>query len=314
MAEDYYATLNVSRTASSDEIQQAYRKLVRQYHPDMNPDDDTAKDKFQEVQKAFEVLNDPQKRDMYDRYGSAYEQMGQGGAGPQTWSTGGAGPNVDINLEDLFGSAGLGGGGFADIFKGFGQRGKRTAPRSTPTKGAHLEQELTVPFTTAVLGGEAQIAVRRNDGQVETIQVKIPAGIESGKKIRLRGQGQSSQNGGPSGDILIKVLVAPHPHFRRQGKRLDVRVPITLAEAISGAKIDVPTPHGSISLSIPAGTTSGSKLRIKGHGVKPASGEAGDLFAEVMVDIPKDLSDEDRDQILKVTEKYNSNPRSDLLW
>ncbi|MCG8449732.1 MAG: J domain-containing protein [Pirellulales bacterium] len=309
MADDYYATLGVSRSASADEIQQAYRQLARKHHPDLNPDDANSKEKFQAVQNAFDVLNDPKKREMYDRYGSAYESFGQGGHGPQAWPGSSGDGQVDINLEDLFG-----GGGFTDLFKNFSQRGKQSSRRKAPKRGAHVEQELTVPFTSAVLGGEAQIAVRRSDGQVETIQVKIPAGIESGKKIRLRGQGQPSINGGPSGDILIKVLVAPHPHFRRQGKRLDVRVPITLAEALAGAKIDLPTPHGAITLSVPPGTSSGSKLRVKGHGVKPPSGSAGDLFAEIVIVLPKDFSAEDREQLHSICEKYSEDPRVNLQW
>ncbi len=314
MAEDYYATLGISRDASSAEIQKAYRELARKYHPDLNPEDSSSKSKFQAVQTAFDVLNDPQKRQMYDRYGSGFESHGP--AGPQGWprAAAGQGPQVDINLEDLFGGGGEG-GGFADLFKNLGQRGsRRPARHAPPTRGSNLEQELTVPFTTAVLGGEAQIAVRRSDGQVENIQVKIPAGIESGKKIRLRGQGNPSPTGGPPGDILIQVRVAAHPHFRRQGKRLDVRVPITLAEALTGAKIDVPTPRGTIALTVPPGTSSGRKLRVKGHGVKQSGSVAGDLFAELMIVLPPDLATADREQIATLCEKYTEAPRADLRW
>jgi len=310
MAEDYYATLGVGRNASPEEIQKAYRQLARQYHPDLNPDDASSKAKFQAVQTAFDVLNDSQKREMYDRHGSGYEAYGSDGVGSQGWpgGAGAGGPNVNINIEDLLG------GGFADLFKNFSQRGKRSPRRPAATRGAHIEQELTVSFDTAVLGGEAQIAVRRPDGNVESIQVKIPAGIESGKKIRLRNQGNPSPTGGTSGDILIQVLVAPHPYFRRQGNRLDLRVPITLAEALAGAKIDVPTPHGTISLSVPPASSSGSKLRVKGHGVKKTGGPAGDLFAELLIVLPADLSAEDRDKLHSVCEVYRDNPREDLQW
>ena len=312
MAEDYYATLGVSRSASADDIQKAYRQLARKHHPDLNPDDARAKEKFQQVQNAFDVLNDAKKRDMYDRYGAAFESVGPEGAGPQGWSgAGGGGPSFDINLDDLLGG---GGGGFADLFKNMGQRSKRQQRRVSPTPGRNIEHAVTVPFTTAVLGGEAQIAVRRSDGHVETIQVKIPAGIEDGKKIRLRGQGEPSPNGGPAGDVLIRVTAAPHPHFRRTGKRLDVRVPITLAEALGGAKIDLATPHGTITLTVPAGTSSGSKLRLKGQGVKSVNSEPGDLFAEVQIELPKNLSDVDREQLQAVTEKYSDDPRVDLRW
>ncbi len=311
MAEDYYTTLDVSRTASPEEIQSAYRKLARKYHPDLNPDDKRAKEKFQDVQNAFEVLNDSKKREMYDRYGSAYESVGPGGPGAQPWADTDGGPSVDINFEDLFG--GQTGGGFSDIFKQFSQRGKRQH-RAAPARGANIEHELTVPFTTAVLGGEAQVAVRRGGDTTETLQVKIPSGIEDGKKIRLRGQGNPSPNGGPAGDILIKVHTAPHPHFRRLGKRLDVRIPITLAEALEGTKIDVPTPHGTIALTVPPGSSSGSKLRVKGQGVKSASGTPGDLFAELQIVLPKTLDDEDRQQLQAILKKYPENPRADLRW
>lgn len=316
MAEDYYATLGIGNSASEDDIRKAYRELARKYHPDLNPDDARAKEKFQQVQSAFDVLSDTKKREMYDRYGSAYESMGAGGAGPQPWANaGGGGPNVDINLEDLFGGGGGGGGGFADLFKQFGQRGRRQQTRrQAPSRGANIEHELTVPFTSAVLGGEAQIAVRRGNGQMETLQVKIPAGIEDGKKIRLRGQGEASVDGGPTGDILIKVRTAPHPHFRRQGKRLDLRVPITLNEALGGAKVDVPTPHGTITLTVPPGTSSGKKLRLKGQGVQPAKGSPGDLLAEIQIVLPPDLTTADREQVESILSKYSDNPRADLLW
>jgi curved DNA-binding protein len=321
---DHYETLGVSRQATSDEIQKAYRQMARKFHPDLNPNDASAKEKFQKVQQAFDVLNDPQKRELYDRYGNAYETFG-GGTGPQPrpggnpWA-GGAGAGAggfEVNFEDLFGGAGGmggeggGGGGFADLFKTFKQRGNK---RAAPTRGQNIEHSLTVPFASAVLGGEAQISLQRADGEIESLRVKIPAGIEPGKKIRLRGKGEESENGGPAGDILIKVEVAPHPHFRRTGNRLDVRVPITLAEAIGGGKIDVPTPHGTIALTIPPGTSSGKKLRAKGQGVKSVNGEAGDLFAEVMIVLPSDLSSDDSKEVLDVLAKHPQNPRADLRW
>ena len=315
MSEDYYKTLGVQRTASEEEIVKAYRDLARKHHPDLNPDDDQAKKKFQEVQNAFDVLSDKQKREMYDRYGSAYESVGSGHAGPQGWPGGGpaGGAGVNIDLEDLFG--GGTGGGFADLFKQFGGRGgSGRSQRNTPQRGSNIEHQLTVPFTTAVLGGEAQIAIRRGDGQVETLQVKIPAGIEDGKKIRLRGQGEPSPNGGPAGDILIKVHAAEHPYYRRQGKRLEVRVPITLSEAISGAKIDLPTPHGTVTVTVPPGTSSGRKLRIKGQGVKPVNGSPGDLMTEIEIRLPEHIEEGDRESLEEIFGKYTINPRAELKW
>jgi DnaJ-class molecular chaperone len=320
MADDYYATLGIARGASADDIRKAYRQLARKYHPDLNPDDPKAKEKFQQVQTAFDVLNDPKKREMYDRYGAAFDQMGGGpaGGGPRTWPGGGpggaGGPGYEVNLEDLFGGEG-GSGGFADLFKHFGGRGRAAGRRAAPpTRGADLEHELTVPFASSVLGGEAQIAVRRSEGSVETIRVKIPAGIEDGKKIRLRGQGEAGPQGGPAGDIIIKVLVAPHPHFRRTGKRLDVTAPITLAEALRGAKIDLPTPHGTITLTVPPGSSSGRKLRVKGQGVKAGDGPPGDLFAELQIMLPPGMSDDDRNRMAEIATKYPDNPRADLTW
>lgn len=318
MAEDFYETLGVSRQATQDEIRTAYRQMARKHHPDLNPGDTKAKEKFQRVQEAFDVLNDTQKRELYDRYGSAYETVGGGGGprpGPNPWAGAGGGPGgpqgFDVNLDDLFGGgADVGGGGFADLFRNFKQRNKRSAP----TRGSNIEHAITVPFATAVLGGEAEISLRDETGQTESLRVKIPAGIAPGKKIRLRGKGEPSRTGGPAGDILIRVNVAPHPHYRRQGNRLDVRVPITLAEAMGGGKIDVPTPHGTIALTVPPGTSSGSKLRAKGQGVKPANGDPGDLFAEVQIILPKNMDEADRETVLETLKKYPENPRSDLRW
>jgi DnaJ-class molecular chaperone len=318
MADDYYATLGVARGASAEDIRKAYRQLARKCHPDLNPDDPKAKEKFQQVQTAFDVLNDPKKRELYDRYGAAYESAGaRPGGGPRPWPGGGA-EGVEINFEDLFGGGGSG-GAFADLFKQFGNRGRGGGRRtSAPSRGADLEHELTVPLASAVLGGEAQISVRRADASVETLRVKIPAGIDDGKKIRLRGQGEPGPSGGPAGDIIIKINVAPHPHFRRTGKRLDVTAPITLLEALRGAKIDLPTPHGVITLTVPPGSSSGTKLRVKGHGVKSGEGPPGDLFAELQIVLPKNLSADDRETLTAAAEetlaKYSDNPRAELHW
>jgi DnaJ-class molecular chaperone len=321
MATDYYATLGVSRTASQDEIQKAYRNLARKYHPDMNPDDATAKKKFQEVQAAFEVLSDAEKRKRYDQFGADFESVGAGrggyGGGPQWRYTTSSGPQTypfDVNdLGDLFGRGGedAGGGGFADLFRQFGGgRGARRAARAA--RGNDLKHELTVPFATSVLGGEAALMVQRHDGNVESIKVKIPAGIEDGKKIRLRGQGEPGMGNAPAGDILLTIHVSPHPQFRRVGNRLEVRVPVTLAEAAQGAKVDVPTPKGTITLTVPPNTSSGKKLRVKGHGIK--TDPPGDLFAEIQIVLPENLSSQDRQTVADVSGRYPQNPRTGLRW
>jgi DnaJ-class molecular chaperone len=325
MAEDYYKILGVGRDASAADIQKAYRKLARKYHPDLNPDDKTAKAKFQEVQRAFDVLNDPSKRELYDRYGSSFESMGGGGArgAGGGWSTWGAGPGTEeIDISQLFGERFGGGdptGTFADIFSQFrraGSRGRRTAAQEA-VRGADITTELEIPFQTAVLGGQAQISLRRPTGNVETITVKIPAGIDEGKKIRLRGQGEEAP-GGTAGDLLITIHVASHPWFTRRVNDLEVRVPVTVAEAALGAKVDVPTPRGTISLRVPPGTSSGKKLRVKGHGVAPKNGTTGDLYAEIQIVLPSPLDDTCIDLIKKLDEHSQSDhpqqPRRDLRW
>lgn len=333
MAEDYYKTLGVHRDASQAEIQKAYRELARKHHPDMNPNDKTAKTKFQQVQKAFDVLNDQEKREMYDRYGSSFETMGGGaqadpGWGGQSWPGGGPGGRPsgvhfeDVDLSQLFGeryaeSAGQGAGrsaGFADIFNQFRRGGRKPPSATSRRRGADLTHEVHVPFATAINGGQIQLAVQRRDGKTETIEVKIPQGIQDGKKIRVRGQGEPAPQGGTPGDILISVRVTPHPHFQRRGNHLHVKVPVALAEAILGAKIDLPTPRGAVTLSIPPGTSSGAKLRVKGHGVSTKGGQTGDLLAEIQIVLPKDLTEAERTMIREIGNRQQDDPRAKLQW
>jgi len=317
MAQDYYQILGLPRAASQAEIQKAYRKLARKFHPDMNPDDKSAKEKFKKIQEAYDVLNDPQKREMYDRYGSAFESAG-GGAGPR-WQSSHGGPEgfQEIDFSQIFGQGGAAGGfgGFEEILQQFagggGKRGRRPSPR---TRGADLEHELHIPFNTSITGGQAQLSVRRAGGKVEAITVKIPAGIEDGEKMRLRGQGEPSPSGGPPGDLMITVRVAAHPYFCRRGKDLELAVPVTLAEAALGAKIDVPTPQGEISLKVPAGTSSGKRLRLKGLGVPAADGSRGDLYAEIQIVIPESLDEESLELVRRFDKRRVLQPRADLKW
>jgi DnaJ-class molecular chaperone len=316
MAEDYYATLGVSRGATPDEIHKAYRNLARRYHPDLNPDDDEAKKKFQAVQQAYEVLKDQKKRELYDRYGPSFESMGAGGGGGPWRARPGAGPGggfTEVDLSELFGEEGADlGGGFADLFRQFTRRPQRKAGPST-ARGANIEHELQIPFRTAISGGTAQLSIRRHSGKVETIDVKIPAGIEDGKKIRLRGQGDTGGHGGMPGDILITVRVAPHPHFQRQGRDLIVKVPLTLKEAVFGCRIDVPTPRGVVTLTIPPNTSGGKRLRIKGHGVQFAKA-VGDLYAEVQIVLPASIDSDTKEAIGKLRLADPANPRGSLVW
>ncbi len=222
-----------------------------------------------------------------------------------------------MDLGDLFGERlGQGGsGGFADIFQQFRRAASGTGRRARAAgRGRDLEQDLEIPFTQAVTGGQARLSIQRTDGKSHAIDVKIPAGVEDGQKIRLRGQGEAGPRGTAPGDILLRVRVRPHPFFRRRGKDLEVRVPVTLAEAVLGGKVDVPTPKGTISLSVPPHTSSGKRLRIRGHGIAPAGRPPGDLYAEIMIVLPPRLTDEDRQHAEQIARRYASNPRAELRW
>ncbi len=321
MAQDYYKTLGVARNASQDEIQKAYRKLARKYHPDVNPEDKTAKKKFQEVQAAFEVLSDPQKREMYDRYGSSFETMGAGGPrGGPTWTAGPDGTFTfeDIDLGQFFGErfGAEEGFNFGDLFGRFRRSAgpSRAKTAGNRRRGADVHHEIQIPFATAVTGGELELEVRRPSQKPGKITVKIPPGIEDGKKIRLRGQGEPGPSGAAPGDLLLTVHVAPHACFQRRGNHLHVKLPVTLSEAASGAKIDVPTPWGTVALRVPPGTSGGTKLRIKGHGVKPKDGPPGDLLAEIQIMLPEGLDDAGREMFGRLDQQYSANPRAKLRW
>jgi DnaJ-class molecular chaperone len=340
MAEDYYKTLGVAKNASQAEIQKAYYDLAKKYHPDKNPDDKTAKKKFQQVQSAFDVLSNAEKREMYDRYGSSFETRGAGGAGgPQYTYNWGGGPGAgfgganagpeDFDFSQFFGERFGGGGGagqeagqggFAELFKQFkrgsggGGGGRAAKGGGAAKKGEDILHEIQIPFSTAVVGGEVEFGVQRPSGKVDTISVKIPPGIEEGKKIRVRGQGGPGGRGGTPGDIVLTIHVQLHPFYQRRGNNLLVRVPVTLGEAVAGAKIDVPTPHGTVALHIPPGTSSGTKLRVKGHGVTPKNAPAGDLLAEVQIVLPKNLSTADRDALKEIDSRFKQEPRKDLRW
>ncbi|MFN9230360.1 MAG: DnaJ C-terminal domain-containing protein [Planctomycetota bacterium] len=328
MAEDYYKTLEVSRNASPEEIQKAYRRLARKYHPDLHEDEkekEKAKQRFQQVQAAYDVLSEPEKREMYDRYGEGFQQMPQGNP-----FGGGAGPGgMEIDFSQIFG--GGGGGAFEQIFRQFGGGPSGGAPGGGGRGGApggggqrrrgpqpsqepldlDLEEEITIPFSVAVSGGEHQLSLSRG-GKTETLSIKIPKGIEPGKKIRLRRQGQVGP-GGQQGDLLVTVKVAPHPNFTRSGNQLQVKLPITIQEALLGTKVDLPTPHGTITVTVPAGSSSGRVLRLKGMGVHDDG--KGDLLAEIEIVVPDQLAQEDRDALAGILDRVNQpNPRKNLTW
>ena len=319
MAEDHYQTLGVPRTASAEDIRKAYRELARKYHPDLHPDDESAKAQFKKVQSAFDVLNDPSKREMYDRYGSSFEGVGGGGpgggwgGGPFRGGGGGFPGGAEIDLESLFGGA----GGFGDLFgAGRGRGTTRGRKRAAQMPGEDVSARIAVPFRLAIDGGKTDVRVDR-DGKVETITVTIPQGLPDGARMRLRGQGLPGTGGGAAGDLLLEVTVEPHPVFRRDGDTLELTLPVTLAEAIEGAKVDVPTPWGTIALRIPPGTSGGRKLRAAGMGVRHANGAKGDLIAEVQVMLPAGGDAAAAARLLeaaKAAEAGATHPRAQLRW
>lgn len=325
MSDDFYRTLEVSKTASQEEIQKAYRKLARQHHPDMNQDDPKgAKEKFQKVQEAYDILGNPEKRKIYDQFGVSPDQMGTGGGhGPNQWSYGGGGGGPfrggaagNFNLDDIlkmFGAggaaSGMGGMGGAEDFFGMGGASARR-----PVKGTDIEKSVHVPFTMSIQGGNIDLNVRRPTGKTETVSVKIPAGIVGGKKVRLTGLGNPGRDGGKPGNLMVQIQVDEHPFYTRKGDNLYITVPVTLKEAVFGSKIEIPTPKGNVSLTVPAGSSSGTKLRIRGCGVPQKNGEAGDLFAELSVALPKEWNAEDKKLLEQLKTESKQAVRGELRW
>lgn len=311
---DYYDVLGVKREATPEEIKRAYRKLARQYHPDLHPGDKTAEANFKEVQEAYDVLSDSTKRDQYDRFGSAAFDFGAAGGGPRTrtysWSSKGQGPDVHfdfgeegIDVEDILGG----------LFGGRAQgrsSGRRT--RFTNVPGEDLETELTIPFRTAVLGGEVDVAL--SGPETSRLTIHVPPGVADGAKLRLAGKGRPSPTGGKAGDLIVLVRVEPHPYFTRKGQDVYIDVPITIREAVAGARVDVPTLEGVISVSIPPGASSGQKLRLRGKGGPNKEGGRGDQYVVVKVVVPKGVDDESKRWIEQFDQRNPMNPRGNLGW
>ena len=308
---DYYQVLGISRSASADEIQSSYKRLSLKFHPDKNPDDQRAADEFKLVQEALGALGDESTRADYDRFGPAYKQAqaaraGGGGAG----AAGGGG----VDFSSLFG----GGMDLGDLFGGGRRQGASGVPPRT-RRGQDLRARIQIPFQVAALGGGHELPIQPEGpgGRTERLTIKIPPGLSSGEVLRLKGQGGSIA-GGPSGDVLVTVDVAPHPWFRREGDNLVVELPVTPQEAVLGARIDVPTlDEGPVVLTIPPGTSSGTKLRLRGKGIiNQKTGTSGDELVEVRIVVPEGLSESQRElygQLAEAEAISGSNPRS-RLW
>jgi DnaJ-class molecular chaperone len=306
MPRDPYEVLGLSRSATADEINKAYRKLSKKYHPDRNPGDKEADTHYKEVQTAHDILGDPQKKAQFDQFGFAGPQTGfpAGGGFPGGFPGGGQGvqfdPEAAQQLFDLFGGGMGGGAGGVDLNDLFGGGAKRKGRSRARRQAEPIESEVTVPFDVAATGGNVAIEVggRR-------IDVRVPAGIEDGKKLRVPAEATGST------DVLLKVKIAPHPYFRREGSDIFLDVPISLAEAILGAKVDVPTLDGTkLTVTVPPGTSGGKKLRLRGKGIA-----GGDQYLVFRVEVPHGkVNDKSRELIEEFAKLNPQHPRANAPW
>ena len=357
---DYYEVLGISKGASDEEIKKAYKKLARKYHPDVNPGDKDAEEKFKEINEANAVLSDPEKKARYDQFGFAGVDPNYGAGGPG-WGDGAAGFDFG-DLGDIFGSF-FGGG--------FGGFGGSTQRRNAPQRGESIRVSVSISFTEAAFGCEKSVTIDRTEscptckgsgcaegttpevcsecrgtGTVQvrrqtpmgvfsstsacpkcggkgkiihqpcddcrgsgfvrrrrTVQVSIPEGIDNGQTISLRGQGHAGKNGGPSGDLLITVMVKPHELFRREGTSVYCEAPITFTQAVLGTELEIPTIDGKVKYTIPEGTQTGTTFRLKGKGIPVRNGRGrGDQFVTVYIETPQNVTREQKDALLKFSE------------
>lgn len=295
---DYYEVLGIPRDASQDDVRRAYRKLARRYHPDLNQESD-AEERFKEVSEAYEVLSDPEKRERYDSLGSG-------------WRPGEAPGGADF--EDLFGQRGFGGGdvrvefgdgGFSEFFERL--FGDRAASASTgPLRGRDHEAELELSLEEALSGGRRRLSL--DDGR--SFEVNIPAGVRDGQRIRIAGQGAGGRDGGPPGDLYLRVRLRPHPRFRREGDDLYLDLPVSPWEAALGATVPVQTLTGTAQVRVPAGSSSGRRLRLRSRGLPKQGRARGDLYASVQIAVPKQLSDEEGELFEKLASASQFDPRA----
>jgi curved DNA-binding protein len=299
---DYYETLGVSKTASEDEIKSAFRKLARKYHPDVAKDKKAAEEKFKQINEAYEVLSDPEKRRKYDQLGENWNQPG-GFQPPPQWGGGqpggfrwGSGENGGVEFE--FGGTGFsdffeaffGGGRGRSAFGGFGQRG------TMAERGSDVEADIMVTLEEALHGSTRQVSLRRaGSKKTETYQVRIPRGVREGQRIRLAGQGEAGEGGGKSGDLFLRVRLARHPDFSVEGSDLVHEVKIAPWQTVLGDQIIVPTLEGNARLKLPPGTQGGQRFRLRGRGLPGVSGQRGDLYVIVQISVPKKLSERERE-------------------
>jgi len=298
---DYYTVLGVPKDASAKDIKKAYRNLAQKFHPDKNPGDAVAEQSFKQLNEAYDVLGDEETRKEYDHA----REMGYFVGGP-------GGGQQYVRVEDIFGGGGgsRARGGPFDLFGDVGDLFQQAQPRRPrPQAGRDLSAETSISFHDAISGTVKELSVNGSH-----VKVKIPQGIEDGARIRVRGKGEPGANGGPAGDLYVKVRTASHPLFGRSGTNLTITVPITFVEAALGADIDVPTLGGTVRLRIPPGTPNGKTFRVAGRGVTSAKG-TGDLLVTVEVVVPRELNDEQRallEEFRATATGPDENPRSHL--
>ncbi len=304
MATDLYKDLGVARGASQDEIKKAYRKLAAQFHPDRNPDNKSAEERFKAINRAHQVLGDAQKRALYDEFGDMALREGFDVEAARAYTRarspfGGGKGAGGFSFEDILGNGNIG-DIFGDMFRGGGQGG-RNARRSQ--KGQDVTSEVSVDLLSALRG--TQVLVQLQGG--EAIQVRIPAGAGDGDKVRVAGHGLPGQLGGPSGDLLISVRVQRHPCFERDGLDLKLDLPLTPGEAFDGAKVSVPTPDGEVTLKVPKGTQSGQVTRLRGKGVQRKE-KVGDLYVRFLIRLPENASKAVAKAVAELDEALMSEP------
>ena len=323
---DYYDVLGINRSADEKEIKRAYRKLAKKYHPDTNPGDKQAEQKFKEVTEAYNVLSDAEKKKLYDQYGfAAFEEgFGTGNSDPRSggFDAGGFGNDGNYRefhftggdmgdmggiFDDFFGDifhgrefhgtggdsghSGFGGTGFGDGFTGGSYR----------RKGADAQAEISIGFDEAISGCDKVVRLRDESGKVSSLQVHIPAGVDEGQLVRLKGQGASGIGGGAAGDLMLKIHIQPKPGYERKGNDIYVTVKIPYTTAVLGGEVIVPTLTGKVSCKIAAGTQPGSKIRLKGKGISSMKNPAhkGDEYIVVQIEVPKYLTPEERQKLME---------------
>lgn len=309
---DYYKTLGVTKEATPEEIKRAYRALARKHHPDVSKAPDAAK-RFKEVNEAHEVLSDPEKRTRYDQLGPDWERYAKAGDGApgrggfQWVRTGRPGRDPfggETDFSDFFRTL------FGEAANGHsGERGHRRA-----RAGADAEHELEVTFNDAYRGAERTLELRRDEGPTRSLDVKIPAGVRDGQRIRLAGQGAAGSGGGPAGDLYLRIRVRPHPFFARDADDLRAELPVALHEALLGAEVSVPTPKGRVALRIPPETQNGRTIRLAGQGMPRRGGGFGDLYVTVRIVLPQKLNDRERELVRELAaSRAGDDPRAGLL-